>query len=234
MNRNYNIGVKMTRKQVFWGWLYLPFYLVLTSWWLQFLAGLLGLEITDFQLNLAYFAVNFAVVLLIYHRFLIKSFRGFTEHFWKFIQTLILGFALYYFTNYVLSWLLETLGGSRPNFNDEVVNGLVLQNRAAMLVCSVVVAPVVEEVLVRGVVFGTIHGKSRIAAYIVSVLLFCFMHVWQYYGSADFIHILRSALQYIPAAAALGWTYEKSGTIWTPIVLHAIINAISYGLAVGV
>lgn len=232
MNRSYNIGLRMTKAQTVLGWLYLPFYIVLTSLGLQFLAKLLQIEITNFQLNLLYFTVNFVVVLAVYHRFLLKSLRGFTEHFWKFIQTLILGFALYYFTTLVLTRLLSLLVGSVPNFNDEVVGSYISQNKAVMLVCTVIIAPIVEETLVRGVVFGSLHSKNRILAYIASVLLFSFLHVWQYYPQAGLVPILASALGYIPASVALGWTYEKSGTIWAPIVLHAVINAISYGIYV--
>ena len=42
--------------------------------------------------------------------------------------------------------------------------------------------------------------------------------------------VLLAALQYIPAGIALGWTYEKSNTIWAPILLHMTINAISFGV----
>ena len=38
------------------------------------------------------------------------------------------------------------------------------------------------------------------------------------------------ALAYVPAGIALGWTYEKSNTIWGPILLHMAINAISFGI----
>ena len=31
-----------------------------------------------------------------------------------------------------------------------------------------------------GLLFGTVRRRGRLAAYAVSVLLFCFYHVWQY------------------------------------------------------
>ena len=37
-----------------------------------------------------------------------------------------------------------------------------------------------EEVLVRGLVFGTLNSKSRVVAYLVSCLLFALLHVWQF------------------------------------------------------
>ena len=94
----------------------------------------------------------------------------------------------------------------------------------------VVFAPVIEETLVRGVVFGTIRPASRVLAYIVSALLFTLMHNWQYFGLYPALSILLSCLPYIPASVALAWVYEKGGTIWAPITLHALINAMSFGL----
>ena len=37
--------------------------------------------------------------------------------------------------------------------------------------------------------------------------------------------VLLSCMPYLPASVALAWTYEKAGTIWAPITLHALINA---------
>ena len=44
--------------------------------------------------NLIYFAVNLAVVLIIFHDFLRQRFFG--PGFWNFVQAIILGFVLYY------------------------------------------------------------------------------------------------------------------------------------------
>ena len=42
--------------------------------------------------------------------------------------------------------------------------------------------------------------------------------------------VLLSCIPYLPASVALAWTYEKAGTIWASISLHAIVNALSFGL----
>ena len=123
-----------------------------------------------------------------------------------------------------LSALVETAGA-------ETV-GMVLQNRYVMLAISVVLAPVIEETLLRGLVFGSIRAASRPMAYITSIFIFTMMHNWQYFGLYPFGSMLLSCLAYVPASAALCWTYEKAGTIWAPITIHAIINAISFGIVV--
>lgn len=225
----YDIGVKMTKLQTVLGWLYLPFFVLLTSLGILFLAGLLQQTLDDYTLNLIYMSVNLVFVLLVYHRFLLKSFRGFTENFWHFIQTLILGFALYYVLALVLTAPLTIMGDTPAN--NKVVESLLGQNQTVMILFTVVAAPIVEETLFRGVVFGTVHKSSRILAYVASVLLFTAIHVWQHAASMNIGMLLANCAAYIAPSVALGWTYEKSGTILCPIVLHMIINALACGVS---
>ena len=170
------------------------------------------------------------MVLLIFHGFLRQSFFG--GSFWNFVQALVLGFAMYYAGTWAIQALERLLAGQFTIYNNETLNDLIFENRYVMLAVSVVFAPVIEETLVRGVVFGTIRPASRVLAYIVSALLFTLMHNWQYFGLHPFLSILLSCLPYIPASVALAWVYEKAGTIWAPITLHALINAVCRQLVV--
>ena len=226
----YDTGLKLTTTQRVLGWCYLPFYLVLTAWLLSWAFRKLGIPLDIMELNILYFGVNFVFVLLVFHRFLWKSFRRVRDDFWLFVQTLILGFALYYLSSIVLSMGMGFVFGEYVVANDEVVSSLVVQNRGLMFLATVIAAPIVEEVLIRGVVFGSFHRMSRYLAYAVSMLVFSLMHVWQYVTVMDWQGILANTLTYLPAGVALGWTYEKSGTIWCPIGLHALINALAYGI----
>ena len=84
-----------------------------------------------------------------------------------------------------------------------------------MLAVSVIFAPVIEETLVRGVVFGTIRPASRVLAYIVP--RFFYPHAQLvYFGLYPALSILLSCLPYIPASVAPAVVYEKGGTIWPP------------------
>ena len=53
----------------------------------------------------------------------------------------------------------------------------VLRRRSRAPLIVVLLAPFVEEVLFRGLVFGCLKEKSRIFAYILSCALFAFLHV---------------------------------------------------------
>lgn len=108
---------------------------------------------------------------------------------------------------------------------------------AATLVILVVLMPIVEEVLFRGLLFSTARGYSRALAYVLSTLLYAVYCVWQFvyaFGTVDLRYLLLAA-QYLPMSLALTWSYDRGGSLWTPIVLHGVINAFSlFSAAYGV
>ena len=226
--KSYSLGPGLSTAEKVAGFCYLPFYVVLLALILQYLSGLLGFHLTMLQINICYFVINCLMVWIIFHNFLLRSFRAI--RFWELIQALILGFVLYYAGNFLYSLILGWLDLSVTSYNDQTVLELASESRVAMVICGVILAPMIEETLVRGLLFGVIRRKSRIAAYAVTILFFAAIHVWQYVLLYDWKSVLLAALQYVPAGIALGWTYEKSNTIWAPILLHMVINAISFGV----
>ena len=223
-----SLGPNLTTAEQVAGFCYLPFYVILLSLGLSYVNELLGLSLDDLQINICYFVINCLMTWVIFHNFLIRSFRGI--RFWELVQALILGFVLYYAGLWLFDKAVALLDLQITSFNDEKVMELAGQNLPVMVVCGVLLAPLVEETLVRGLLFGTIHRKNRYVAYAVTILFFAAIHVWQYLLVADPKEVLLAALQYIPAGIALGWTYEKSNTIWAPVLLHMVINAITFGL----
>ena len=226
--KSHSLGPGLSTAEQVAGFCYLPFYMILLPLGLNWLSQLLDLRLTDLQINLAYFIINCVMIWIIFHNFLLRSFRAI--RFWELIQALILGFCLYYAGNFLFGWIVSLLDLSITSFNDETVMGLISQNKWVMLVCTVFLAPIVEETLVRGLLFGVIRRQNRILAYTVTILFFAVMHIWQYLLVYDAKDVLLAGLQYIPAGIALGWTYEKSNTVWAPIGLHMVINAISMGI----
>ena len=62
-------NARLTRAELIAGWCYLPFYLVVLSVLLQQLFAWLKLPLDAITLNIAYFAVNLAAVLVIFRNF---------------------------------------------------------------------------------------------------------------------------------------------------------------------
>ncbi len=226
--RSRSLGPALSTAEQVAGFCYLPFYLFLLAMLLQWASEAFGLGLSALGINVAWFVINCAVIWLIFRRFLLAGLRAI--RFWELVQALILGGCLYYAGNWLLGWLTGLLGVSIPTFNDDTVLELVRQSKWLMVLCSVVLAPMIEETLVRGLLFGSIRPYSRIAAYAVTIVFFAVLHVWQYLAAYGLGQVCLCAVQYIPAGIALGWTYEKSNTIWAPILLHMAINAIAMGI----
>ena len=57
--------------------------------------------------------------------------------------------------------------------------------------------------------------------------LFALAHVWQFAVSGGDVTYFWLMVQYLVPGAVLAWVYERTGTLWTSIALHAVTNALS-------
>ena len=192
------------------------------------LAGhLLDTVITGAMQTAICYYVLFAVTILIFHGFLALTSRRLMENLGESLKTLAMGLVALYGLNelvYRLSGLFLT---SRTNLNNGTVT-VHLDNAPHMtLVIVLLLAPFVEEVLFRGLVFGNLRYKSRGLAYLVSCLLFALLHVWQFaVGNQDLTYFLLM-VQYLVPGLVLAWAFDHSGTLWTSVGLHVLANALS-------
>lgn len=221
-------GPGMTKAETVAGLLYLPFYVVGLSAALRYGASLLGLALTDLQLNILHLSLQALICILLFRRFLAANFRAID--FWPLVQAVILGYVLYRAGNFLLALLLTVLDLTPTSYNDELMQVLASESFPLTVLCSVVLAPLSEELLCRGLVFGGLHRKSRLLAYCVSILFFSALHVWQFIPQHGFAALWPAVLLYVPASLALCWCHEKAGTVWAPIFLHMACNAVTMGL----
>lgn len=184
-------------------------------------------------LNCIYYLISFVAVFLLLLRFLKESFYHFCDHKGQGILSVFSGYLVQWVVNMALSLLLSAvLAGLLPtttpaNPNTDSLVGMADYNRGALIASAVTLAPMVEEPLFRGVVFGGLRRKNRYLAYIVSYLLFAVYHLWQYFVLDYSPWLFLSLLDYLPVSIALAWSYEQGGSIWTPIFLHMFLNAVS-------
>ena len=191
---------------------------------------LLDTKISDSLANIIYYYVLFAIVLLLFHSFgwwvLVGGGRGGMWSFW-------LGLLVFYGANELFYRVANVLFNSRTNLNDMTIAASI--NAAPRLTALIIVflAPFVEEVLFRGLVFGCLKEKSRVAAYVISCVLFAFMHVWTFALSSWDWSYLILMLQYLVPGLVFAWAFDHSGTLWTSILLHATVNALALWAIVG-
>ena len=176
--RRSGIRAPETREWIL-GALYLPVFLFFLNFAILTYFPALGFPLTEprnyFFANLLYMTVNFAVMLLIFRRTLWQSLREFEG---KMLLSVLIGFGMCYGANLVLTTAYTVLDIMPENYNQEAVNSLLGGYPLAMTLCTVVLAPLAEECLFRGVLFAPLARKCLPAAYALSMFLFAGMHVF--------------------------------------------------------
>ncbi|MBQ9168367.1 MAG: CPBP family intramembrane metalloprotease [Oscillospiraceae bacterium] len=231
MSKSKRLRIKLTHNQKALGWLYLLFEFFVLPSLLGLLNDLLHTPLSDAALNFLYFSLNFVVVLLIFYNFLKESLETAGQRFWNFLQAVVLGFVAYWLCGTVLTYGITAVLPNFSNINDASIGSMAGSHFWLMAIGTVLLVPVVEECLFRGLIFLELHSHSRFWAYCLSTVCFGIIHVMSYVGAYDTLTLVLCFIQYIPAGIWLAWAYEKADSIFAPILIHAAINAIGiYGL----
>ena len=227
MNKiKYPFEHRMSRGQVIFGLIYLPIHVVLLPLFMPVL--MMNAGVTDLAaINVAYYAVSLVVVAGVFLSFLRAEFDPLVERIGHCIITFLMALGLDYILSLAVNSVLLTITQGVDNPNDGAVAEMALVSGGAMRAVAVFMAPIVEEVLFRGVIFGGVRPVNRVLAYVLSILIFSVYHVWQYVMASGDISLMIYVLQYVPVSFALAWAYERSGSIWVPIGFHMMINAMS-------
>ena len=220
------LTIKTNRAENILGYIYLAVYQLLLPSIISLVAQILGFRLTLSGLNIAFFITNFVWVVAIFHRFLGKSLQVAGKKIWRCLGITGLSLVLYFLAMLFVSLLIVLLYPTFSNVNDDSIAGLAEENTEILFICTVFLAPVVEETMYRGLIFRPLQSKSRLLAYAVSVAVFGLIHIVGYVGSADWITLLLCFVQYLPAGITLAWAYEKTDTIITPMLIHIAINLI--------
>lgn len=227
MRRNASLSTCPSHQETVWGFSYMAFEILLLPELLHALNP--WMHLSEAELNFVFFLLNFLAISCIFHSYLGRSFEQVWRHPAYFCQAVILGGAAYYACFHVVNYIISLLAPSFANANDLSIASMAKGKSFLMLVGTVILVPPVEECLYRGLIFRNLYGKSRWAAYAVSILAFALIHVLGYLGTYSPLHLLMAVLQYLPAGLCLAWAYAKADTIFAPIFIHALVNAVSIG-----
>ena len=116
----------------------------------------------------------------------------------------------------------------RPDDPQKVVDDLGADSNTLLLVSGalvvIVVAPICEEIFFRGFLYRVLRLRMTFwLAAVIDGLLF------------GLVHASSTTLAALPILAFLGlvfcYVYERTGTLFATIAMHALNNTISYGVA---
>ena len=173
-----------------------------------------------------YYYTLFAVTLIIFHSFLGRTTRNFADNLGNACKSILVGLIALYGLNELVYRLTRMLVNNHTNLNDTTISAQIHDAPRVTLLIVIFLAPFVEEVLFRGLVFGNLKSKSRTVAYVVSCLLFALLHVWQFAVVRQDITYFLLMVQYLVPGLVLAWAYDHTGTLWSSILLHAAANAL--------
>ena len=147
---------------------------------------------------------------------------------WKDILVAIVGFIIYL----LLAALLTSFFSVFPNFDADQIQNVGFDNvygaKALILafISLVIVAPIAEELIFRGFVYGKLKKNLKISpvqdiiiATLLTSLLFAFLH-----GQANV------GINVFAMSIVMCLMREFTGTIYSGILLHMIKNAIAFYL----
>ena len=191
------------------------------------LSRLIGREITGNVRNIIFYYTLFALTLVIFWHYLGHTTGYFFSNFWRTLASVGAGMVAFYGLNELSYRVLDLILGGMCNLNDVAISAQIHDAPRSTAFIIIFLAPFVEEVLFRGYIFGNLKATSRAAAYVVSCLLFAFLHVWQFAVIHQDLSYFLLILQYLVPGFVLAWTYERSGTLWGSVLLHAFVNALA-------
>ena len=222
------LSVPPTKRQRLWGLIYLAATQLILPHVLVWTVRLLSINLTLGQFNGIYIGTNCIVALLIFRTLLWKELRRCAGRIGKLLAYTVLGFLLYWIANLYVSFTIGMLLPDFTNVNDATIEAMAIQDYWIIAVCTVVLAPISEELLYRGALFAGLYNRNRFLAYFLSMLLFSAVHVVDYIGMYPIGTLLVCLLQYFPAAFCLCWIYVRADSILPPILIHATLNFFAF------
>lgn len=219
--------LSLTKQETVFGWFYLGLELLILPVVLGTLGMLAGIT-SAAALNLIYYTLNALCCGWIFRRLLGQSLKTCRANPKALISATALGFLAYYAAALVVGILIRMVKPDFANVNDANVNGMIVQYPLLMFFAIVVLVPIAEESLFRGLIFVPLARRSAPAAYGVTCLAFAAVHVVGYIGSYDGLTLGLCFLQYLAPGAVLCWACKTADSLCAPMLIHALINAAAF------
>lgn len=212
------------------GWILLGVYILLFPFGMALVQRLAGGLWPAAEANAGYYLLLLVCLFLLLRRFLRQEFELLLDWLPENCFAMASGCA----GAVLLSLLTDRLPYPVEDLNSVNYAVEYLLSPWATVVLVVVLIPITEEILFRGVFFGGLRSYSRVLAYVLSVLFFSLNCVWQFAFSASGVDLryLLLAVRYLPLSLALTWCYDVGGSVWSPILLHGVLNGLTLWRAV--
>ena len=183
-----------------------------------------GREISVSGANAVCYAIASLVLFFCLRRFFRREFDALCDFGPGVLLEVAKSYGVLLLCNMAVSVVL-ILVGRTDNPNNAAIFSLAGEDLGMTTAVAVFLAPIAEEAMFRGGVFGALRRYNRFAAYAASMLVFSVYHIWSY--ALDDPMVWLYLLQYLPASFLLARIYEKTNSLWGAIFLHMTVNGVS-------
>jgi len=217
---------QMTKQERTRGWIFFALYLLVLPLLVGFVRFVMesvwAFSLSDVSANFIYHVALTAAICILFSSYLVNAWNILLDFLPENLIALGVGLAGFLLLRFLVGLLPIPLVDTTPM--DYALEYLFAPRLTVII--FVFLMPIAQELLFRGLMFGTMKQTSRLFAYVVTILIFCLSSVWPLAATAGDARYIWNALEYIPMALALCWCYDKGGAIFSPIVLHWMIHAI--------
>ena len=216
--------IRMTEPERRRGWAFFVLFIMVFPFLMGLIQRYMDIMVPVAEANVIYYLFAGCVMFVLFWPFMRGSFSYFLDHFGQSLLAVLLGFVI----DIPLHMIVMKFPFPVENPNTFNYPEQFTLSSSATVVVTLILIPIVEETLFRGLLFDSLRNLSRPLAWIVATVLYCFYGVWQFAflpsGGVDLRYLLLG-IQYIPTAVALTFCYEKGGSVWASMLLHSATNA---------
>lgn len=120
---------------------------------------------------------------------------------------------------WAMEWVIMLINPNFNTANEATLDGLIANTGAVTIFMTVaIIAPIMEEVMVRGLFIGVFFKEKQWLGLLISSLFFAFLHT-----PTD----ITSFIIYFVPGVLLGLLYMKTKWLGTPIIAHMLNNLLS-------
>lgn len=150
------------------------------------------------------------------------GFQRFSKSYWSPIIgwtiVLIIGSIL---LSYIMEWLFDI--GTNNNKTNSLQTRLTTINISITFVSAAIISPIYEEIFYRGFLYRWFRSKyGLLAGMFISSFIFMIVHI-PTFNSLPYTFL---------SGLVFAWTYEKTQSIYPPMIIHGTFNGLAVLLTV--
>lgn len=233
---NFEFAGRLNGKQKAIGFiLLLPTYLFITPTLVEaalyfFVKYIQVVDIYTLNIYLNFFStlISLMFAVFLFKDFFLDNIKLFKQKlFGNIVWSATAGLGINYLISYLANILIILFLGTSDSASNQLLFESLMENGfLLMAIQAIVFAPIVEELIFRGLIFRSFRQYNIYLAHFISAFCFGFIHIYQGLFAGDWTQLIY-LLSYGGMGFAYSFIYEKRKTIVAPMIVHMLNNLIA-------